>query len=89
MLSDDPALHIHIFGAPATVAGQPVVGIHHNPAADDMGLQGSAPSLQVVTAEIPADAGYGAAVSVAGYNYTIGKRHDDGTGATVLTLREA
>lgn len=89
MLLDNPSLHIHTFGGPATVQGVPVVGIFRRPSADDLGMQGNSPSLELVTSELPTGTVFGVDVVVGGDAYTVGKRHDDGAGVTILYLREA
>lgn len=52
-------------------------------------MMGDAPTLQVLTAALPAGVTHGTAAAAGGYTYTVAKRFDSGTGTTTLTLRSA
>lgn len=77
------------FGEPVRVSGVDVQGIYsHNPG-DALGMQGYAPTLEIVAADVSAGVFEGDSVTCRGKSYTVGPVTDDGDGVLVIRMMEA
>lgn len=88
MAFDDPAAFMTDFAADATLDGAAVRGVFDNGFASAMDIAGTAPSL-LLPSSSAASAAAGQTLVVGGVSYTVTGVEPDGTGMTLLRLREA
>lgn len=85
----DLSIFLSDFAEPATISGEPVMGIFSADYATAFGeVSGYSPTLEIDPAQSPALV-TGAAVSVAGGEYTIAEIQPEHDGLTLLRLRKA
>lgn len=78
------------FGEPVSIAGaDPVQAIYSHKADDALGMQGYAPSLEVLEDELPEGLAEESPLVFRGKAFVVGVITTDGDGVVALRLREA
>lgn len=82
------AVQAHLANATAVLAGQSFAVVFDAAYADPLGIAGTAPRAQCVSADV-STATFGTPITVNGAAYTVREKQPDGTGMTVLLLEAA
>lgn len=78
------------FGVEASIGGHAVLGIYDAPSSEALGVGGTKPVFRCATARVTQySIAQGSAVIIGGVTYKVVSVEPDGTGETVLGLRES